>query len=175
MAAPYSGTHARSIAGLCVGCGWGYGEHVTQPSTKRLGAGDIALAGELFLLMADAFEETRRPLSSAYLEPLLARADFWVIAAFLDGELVGGITAHTLPMTRAEHCELFIYDLAVRADRQRRGVGRQLVAALREQAAQEGIRDVFVPADNADDHALAFYRAIGGDASDVTFFTFSRP
>jgi aminoglycoside 3-N-acetyltransferase I len=34
--------------------------------------------------------------------------------------------------------------------------------------------EVFVPADNDDQHALDFYRALGGSPSSVTFFTFLR-
>ena len=88
-------------------------------------------------------------------------------------EIVGGITAHVLPMTRSELSALFIYDVAVRADHQRKGVGRHLISALRDDAAAAQIGDVFVPADNEDLHALDFYRALGGVPSPVTFFTFS--
>jgi len=48
--------------------------------------------------------------------------------------IVGGLTAHTWPMTRAEQSEIFIYDIAVRKDQQRKGVGRRLVTALLESA-----------------------------------------
>jgi len=88
-------------------------------------------------------------------------------------EVVGGVTAHALAMTTAEASELFIYDIAVRADQQGRGVGRRLVAALRDAAAAVGIGVVFVAADNEDGHALDFYRALGGRPSPVTVFTFS--
>ena len=33
--------------------------------------------------------------------------------------------------------------------------------------------DIFVPADDDDIHALDFYRALGGEESPVTFFTFA--
>lgn len=146
---------------------------MTNLSTKRLGPGDDALAAKLFGLMAEVFDEQApAPLSQAYVDRLLARADFWVIAAFMDGELVAGITAHVLPMTRNETSELFIYDLAVKTTYQRRGIGRELVLALRAGGAAAGIGDVFVPADNEDRHALDFYRAIGGAAAPVTIFTF---
>jgi len=104
---------------------------------------------------------------------LLGREDFWALAAFSGGDVVGGLTAHTLPMTRAKEREIFIYDVAVRVDHQRRGVGRQLVQHLREAAATAGVGDMFVPADDEDRHALEFYKALGGEAAPVTFFTFS--
>jgi aminoglycoside 3-N-acetyltransferase I len=140
----------------------------------RLKTGDREVARALFSMMAEVFEEECEVLSDAYIDRLLAREEFWAIAA-LDGDrVIGGITAHTLPMTRAETSELFIYDVAVRSDHQRQGVGRQLVGELRQLAAAAGIRELFVPADNDDVHALDFYRALGGSASPVTFFTFAR-
>lgn len=142
---------------------------------KRLTSGERDLARRLFTLMAEVFEEDCEPLSDGYLNRLLSREDFWAIAAFAGDELIGGITAHTLPMTRAETAEIFIYDIAVHGDHQRRGVGRHLVTFLREEAARIGIDNLFVPADNEDEHALDFYRALGGVPSPVTFFTFSRP
>ena len=63
--------------------------------------------------------------------------------------------------------------LAVRTDHQRRGVGRQLMADLLEKSAARGIENVFVTADNADVHALDFYRALGAAASPVTLFAFA--
>lgn len=139
----------------------------------RLGEGDRDVARRLFTLMAEVFDEGCEPLGDAYIDRLLAREEFWAVAAFAGDDLVGGLTAHTLPMTRSESAEIFIFDIAVHADHQRRGVGRRLVARLREEAARAGIDVVFVPADNDDDHALDFYRALGGDPAPVTIFTFS--
>lgn len=140
---------------------------------RRLTAGERELARRLFALMADVFEEPAEPLGDAYLDRLLRRDDFWALAAFAGDAIVGGLTAHTLPMTRAERSEIFIYDVAVRGDHQRQGVGRRLMTALRDEAAACGITDLFVPADDDDLHALDFYRALGGVPSPVTFFTFS--
>jgi aminoglycoside 3-N-acetyltransferase I len=146
---------------------------MSQIRTQRLTDGDREVARSLFALMANVFEEASAPLSDSYLDRLLRRDAFWAVAAFVGDELVGGLTAHLLPMTRAEASELFLYDLAVRADWQRHGIGRCLVTALREQAVVAGIQTVFVPADNDDLHALDFYQVLGGVPSAVTFFTFS--
>jgi aminoglycoside 3-N-acetyltransferase I len=141
--------------------------------TRRLTFSDRELAKGLFAMMGEVFAEKCELLGDGYLDRLLAREDFWAIAAFVGDDIVGGITAHTLPMTRTESSEIFIYDIAVRPDQQRRGVGRRLITALRENAEAAGIKDMFVPADNDDVHALDFYRALGGVSSPVTFFTFS--
>ena len=141
--------------------------------TSRLTSDNRELAKGLFIMMAEVFAEGCDHLSDDYLDRLLSREDFWAIAAFVGDEIVGGLTAHTLPMTRSESSEIFIYDLAVREDQQRKGIGRQLMTALREAAAAAGIQLVLVAADNDDGHALDFYRAVGGVPSPVTFFTFS--
>lgn len=141
--------------------------------SKRLALGDNQLASALFRMMAEVFGEAHEPLSDDYLDGLLGRDGFWAMAAFVDGEIVGGLTAHTMPMTRTETSEVFIYDIAVKENHRRKGVGRHLMAALREAAATGNIQDVLVGADNEDGHALDFYRALGGAASPVTFFTFA--
>ena len=140
----------------------------------RLAPGDSAVARRLFSTMAEVFEEEYERLSDEYLAQLLARDQFWALAATWGEEIVGGLTAHTLPMTRSESREVFIYDIAVRVDHQRRGVGRRLVSHLIRIAKDSGIHDLFVPADDEDAHAIEFYRALGGVASPVTLFTFSR-
>jgi aminoglycoside 3-N-acetyltransferase I len=123
--------------------------------------------------MAEVFEEPCERLSDGYLDALLNRDTFWLIAALAGDDVVGGLSAHTLAMTRTESAEVFIYDVAVRADWQRRGLGRQLVTVLCATAAEAGIADVFVPAETTDGHALDFYRALGGVPTPVTMFTFS--
>ena len=130
----------------------------------------VDLAREAFRMMHNVFGEGGVTPSGDYVARLLADPRFHAFLAVEAGEPVGCITAHDLPMTRHERSELFVYDLAVREDRQRQGIGRQLVDALVADAAQRGIDVVFVPADNDDEHALAFYTRLGGRPAPVTMF-----
>ena len=139
---------------------------------RRLRAGDEELAQRVFRVMAEVFDEGFEELTLPYVGRLLERSNFWAMAALEGGRAVGGITAHQLPMTHSEASELFIYDLAVAVDYQRKGIGRALVRALVEAARAEGMRVAFVPAEEEDTHALEFYRAIGGKESAVRFFVF---
>jgi aminoglycoside 3-N-acetyltransferase I len=124
-------------------------------------------------MMGEVFEDPAvPPPSEAYVAGLLDRPDLWAYAAVADGAPVGGLTAFVLPLTRAEAGELFLYDLAVRPDHQRRGVGRALLERLRADGAAAGVAEVWVPADDEDTHALDFYRRTGGTGQAVTIFTY---
>jgi aminoglycoside 3-N-acetyltransferase I len=144
-----------------------------QISIKRLTPYDIREARTLFEVLAATFEEPSMALSDTYLHKILSRTDFWALAAIDHGVIVGGLTAHTLSMTRSESEELFIYDLAVRGDCRRRGVGTALLGGLRTLAKAAGIGCIFVAADSDDSHALEFYRYCGGTASAAVMFSFT--
>ena len=138
---------------------------------RRLSIDDRDLARDLFTLLTEVFGETSKPLSDAYLDALLRRESFVAIAAIADGTVVGGLTAHILPMTRSECAEVFVYDVAVSAHYQRQGIGRELINALSRDVARNA--EIFVAADTEDSHALDFYRGLGGVAAPVTMFTFA--
>lgn len=141
----------------------------------RLGIDDVDLARTVFQVMVEVFEEGDGRLSADYVRRLLARDDLWAYGAVDRGSVVGGLTAHTLPMTRDESDEVFLYDLAVAPSHQRRGIGRLLVTTLVNDAARAGIDTVFVPADDEDTDALDFYRALGGVESPVSIFDLGAP
>jgi aminoglycoside 3-N-acetyltransferase I len=143
-------------------------------TTTRLGSGDRGQAQKLFALLGSVFQEPEETLTEQYLDSILAEKGFWAIAAWVDGELAGGLTAHTLPMTRGETPEVFVYDVAVRDDMRRKGVGRSLMNAICGEAGALGIPVVFVLAENDDIEAVRFYGSVGGRGAAVTCFTFAR-
>jgi aminoglycoside 3-N-acetyltransferase I len=140
---------------------------------KRLGSNDQLDSRRLFTILAEVFEETCAPLSDTYLNELLRRRDFWALAAFVGDDIIGGVTAYALPMTRAESTEMFVFDVAVQSLHRKKGIGRRLLTALRKQASEAGIHELFIAADNEDEHALDFYRRLGGVATLSTVFVFS--
>lgn len=148
-------------------------ETSTEICVQRLGQQDRDVARRTLALMAEVFGAPPASLSDAYLDQLLARSEFWVLTAMSNGTVVGGLTAHTLPMTGFEGAEVFLYDIAVHPTYHRRGFGRRLVSALRSEARSLQLNTVFVLADDEDTHALDFYRALGGTPSKVTLFEFS--
>lgn len=100
----------------------------------------------------------------------MASPAFWAYAALDADFAVGGLTGHVVPMTRSQTSEFFIYDLAVHLEHQRRGVATHLVDTVRADAAAAGLASVFVPAENEDTHAIAFYASLGWEPTPTTFF-----
>jgi len=140
-------------------------------TVRRLAADDLEDARTMFALMAEVFEEEHEPLSDRYIERLLGRSEFCALVASSGTEIVGGLTAHVIPMTRAETSEVFLYDVAVSAEYQRRGIGMRLVKELLMWGSRAGASEAFVLADDEDIHALDFYREAGGKPSPVTIFS----
>lgn len=138
----------------------------------RLGETDTDRTIKLFELMAEVFEEPAAVLDRDYVAAMLANPSFWAYAVLMDDDVLGGLTAHVVPMTRSMDNELMIYDFAVADEHQRAGLGRQLMQAVIDDAASAGISTVFVPAEAADAHALEFYKAQGGVPMECVIFSF---
>ncbi len=140
-----------------------------KTKVRQLKAEDSELAASVTRLMSSVFEEGDGS-SNERMSELLKDTRFWLFGAFMQGKPVGGLCAHVIPVTREHASELFVYDIAVANEHQRKDIGRLLMKAAIDSARSAGLSSVFVPADNEDQHALDFYRAIGGQA--VTFFKF---
>jgi len=139
----------------------------------RLGEADTRIAQQLFQLFGDVFGQGDKfAPHQGHLRNLLKNPSFVCFAALHKDEPVGGLTAYSLQMYNSDSAELFIYDIAVRPEFQRMGVGKRLVSAAQAYCTQNGIKQMFVDANEADTHALDFYRSLGGRAEKVVQFTF---
>lgn len=69
---------------------------------------------------------------------------------------------------------MFIYEIGVRDDHRRRGVGRALVAELKRICSEARISRAFVITNEHNQTAMAFYRSLGAtrDATDEAVFDF---
>jgi ribosomal protein S18 acetylase RimI-like enzyme len=74
--------------------------------------------------------------------------------------------------------EMFLYELAVDEEHQRRGIGTRLVRTLEEIARSQGCYGMWVLTDHDNDAALATYRAGGAEpptAHVMLTWTFTEP
>ena len=136
--------------------------HVTP---RRLGPADVPLLRTLNALFGTAFADPEtygaEPPSDAYLEGLLAKEHVVALVALAGEEVLGGLVAYELDKFERARREVYIYDLAVRAEHRRQGVATALIGHLREIAARRGAWVVYVQADHGDDPAIALYEKLG--------------
>ena len=140
---------------------------------RKLASQDLAEFRSLIDLFNHVFEEMQPVAASdSHLQRLLSSRAFIALAAFFENEVVGGLTAYELPMYQHDSSEILLYDLAVRPDFQRRGIGQGLIRHLKEYCSRQGIQEFFVLVHEEDEHAIEFYRATGGKGERVINFVY---
>ena len=134
---------------------------------------DLPIFKSLIDLFNLVFEEKSSNIGSdASLSRLLGNHHFVAMVALAEQEVIGGLTAYELPMYYTDHSEVFVYDLAVKTEYQRMGIGKAILLNLKEECIRNGIKEFFVMAHEEDEHAIEFYHATGGKSERVVNFLY---
>jgi aminoglycoside 3-N-acetyltransferase I len=139
----------------------------------RLNAGDLSLMRRCLGLFGEVFEDiptycANQP-DDTWLAELLADPAF-IFQAAVEGEaVVGAMASYVLRKFEQARREIYIYDLAVDADRRRRGIATALIDALKQEARAIDPWVIYVQADHGDDPAVALYTKLG-EREDVMHF-----
>ena len=139
---------------------------------RRLGPSDFTELRLVLRLFSDVFADpetyqskTREP-SDLYLAERLSDETFFVIGAFIGEEApIGALAAYELKKFEQERTEVYIYDLAVRAEYRRKGVATAMIRTLGEAARKRGAWTMFVQADigEEDEAANALYKKLASE------------
>lgn len=86
------------------------------------------------------------------------------IAILQFGDKVAGYANYGRNRARSLYYEGEIYELYLRPEFQGLGFGRRLFSAARRDLAQSALKSLIVWALSENDHAVGFYRALGGKA-----------
>ncbi len=86
---------------------------------------------QMLRLFGEVFEmkDFRMP-AEKHLKKLLRSKNFISFIALHENAVIGGLTAHLLPSYYCQSSEVYLYDIAVKADFQRKGIGKKLLQAL---------------------------------------------
>lgn len=131
-----------------------------EPVLREMALDDL----DLVLAAAHLFDEPPRPEWTAAF--LAAPGHHLVVALDEAGRPVGFVSGvRVLHPDKAP--EMLLYELGVDAAWRGRGIGRALVGALRDLAAERGMRGVWVLAEPDDEVALRTYRSAGASREDA--------
>jgi GNAT superfamily N-acetyltransferase len=113
------------------------------------------------LSLLEEFLRDREPVPPPFVEQLaraVERGDLELLAAWVDGGVVGVIVLAFRPSISLGAHFASIEDLYVSPDARRRGAGRALLEAVGERCKERGVSYVEV---QTDDEAAPFYEALG--------------
>ena len=145
------------------------------PEIKKLGTKDLEKFLALIRLFEQVFEMKDFKLpDEKHLKQLLDKDDFFVFVALADQTVIGGLTAYSLQQYYSEKPLVYLYDLAIGAEFQRQGIGKELIATLQKYSNEIGTEEIFVQAHEEDKHALDFYHSTGATAEKVVQFYYRK-
>jgi GNAT superfamily N-acetyltransferase len=135
---------------------------------RRLEPGD-----ELVLPQLSAWVD-RPPLGHGGAARFLQNERNHLLVAFDKAEPVGMLLAHELDRRHGDEKKMFLYEIDVREDRRRQGVGRALMDRFAELCRERGYPKAWVLTDEGNPPAMAFYAACGGvrEPPDNVMFVF---
>jgi ribosomal protein S18 acetylase RimI-like enzyme len=134
---------------------------------RRLMTGDEAVVQRL-TADADRFEVPGTPPRNLPVPRTEVAARFLTVetnhllVAFDRDEPVGLLLAYELPRRHGDEPKMHLYEIGVREDYRRRGIGRSLIESFAELARARGARRAFVLTDESNRAAMAFYASTGG-------------
>ena len=151
----------------------------TPVGVRRLTVGDEEVVRRLSLEDA-RFEEAgvepraRPPHTPESARRFLAVETNVQLAAFAGDEPVGQLLAYELIRRHGDGKTMFVYEIGVRDDYRRNGVGRLLFAELENICRRRAVTRAFVVTNERNAAATAFYRALGAtrEATDEAVFDF---
>lgn len=89
---------------------------------------------------------------------MLSNIDFLVFVAKQNHKIVGGLTVYVVHQYYSNKPQAYIYDLAVLEKYQRKGIGRNLIEAVKLYCKENDFEEAFVQAEKVDNYAVDFYR-----------------
>ena len=118
----------------------------------------------------------RPPLDHDAAGRFLANERNHLLVAFEAREPVGLLLAHELDRRHGDERKMLLYEIDVRADRRRRGIGSALMDSFAELCRRRGYGQAWVLTDEENTAAMSFYAACGGtrEVPDSVMFVF-RP
>lgn len=132
-------------------------------SIRQLTSQDINLFQELIFVFENVFEMQNFSIpNKKHLQKLLDNPDFISFVALLENKVIGGLTAYILTSYFVESSDVYILDLAIKTEFQRKGVGKKLMEMTIAHCKNQNMNVMFVQADEIDQHAISFYHSLGG-------------
>ncbi len=131
---------------------------MTTVNVHRLSGDEVSDFRDLVGIFNDVFDVEEPIPGSEHLSTLLANPDFLVFVVREGHEIVGGLTIYVLHSYYGTRPAAYVYDVGITPGRQGQGLGKRLMAEVRNYCEQRGFDELYVDAERADADVVEFYR-----------------
>ena len=140
---------------------------------KKLSREEIGRFVELIQVFERVFEMRNFTMPGRnHIEQLLQGDNFLVFVGLDDDKVIGGLTAYVMEQYYSAAPLVYIYDLAVETNYQRKGIGRALIEHINSYCKKAGVEAVMVEAEEPDEYAIEFYRSTGATGKKTVHFEY---
>jgi ribosomal protein S18 acetylase RimI-like enzyme len=122
----------------------------------RAGTADVARAREAFEALHD-----RPPQNDEALAAFLADPSCYLLLALEGDRVVGSMNGYALRKAHRNEPQFLLYQIDVREEFQRRGIGRALLDRFIDEARAASAYEVWVVTERPNEAAMALYRGCG--------------
>lgn len=130
---------------------------------RRAVSGDEALWRRAVDALVPEADRDGRLASEDHIATALADPRCYLNLALEDGEPVGILSGYRFPDVGAGGYLVYLYDIEVKADHRRRGIGSDLVDALVAACEDDGVRMIWAGTDIENRAARRTFESTGGD------------
>lgn len=127
---------------------------------RRLGVEDAAIACEVACVHKD------RVVEVDYMRRFLANPRNHLVVAFCDGQIAGFALGYETDRVDRDQTQMCLYEVDVRQDHRRKGVGRAVVNELKRICKANNCVNMWVITDESNEPAKRLYSSTGGVRTD---------
>ena len=130
---------------------------------RRLQAGEEAAAVEAIHELKPVSERDGYDASPQHMRRLLQRDEnYLIVAAQPDATPVGFLIAYRVPRVDRDQNMIYLYEIAVRPDCRRQGIGSQMIDLLKHESSSDNIMEIWVGTELENTPARRLYESTGG-------------
>jgi ribosomal protein S18 acetylase RimI-like enzyme len=139
---------------------------------RRIQTGEEVLAQQALQTLIPEDERGGTIPSLEHLQSLLNAHTNYLILAMQDTEPIGFAMAYTMPKYYRDGHMAYLYDISVRPDCRKRGIGSRLIEVLKTCLRNQGVESLWVGTDCTNIPAISLYEATGGKREASSFCEF---
>jgi ribosomal protein S18 acetylase RimI-like enzyme len=103
----------------------------------------------------------RRNMDEAAMQEFLADSRNYLLVAVVDNRVIGSLRGYGLQPPHRREPQFLLYEVDVRSECQKRGIGRALVRAFIDEARRAGASEMWVLTNESNQPAMAMYANCG--------------